>query len=114
MFIDVHSLVMSTSEEGSTSHAELFNRLKSKVLVFHCCDKIKGDFLWLVVSEDSVHGCVAPWWWECVQGGSHLMVDRKQRGKKGLGTRHNHQSHIVSDEIPPAQPHLIGFCHLPK
>jgi hypothetical protein len=40
-------------------------------------------------------------------GSSH--VDRKQRARKGLGTRYNLQSHAPSDLLLPARPHLLKF-----
>jgi hypothetical protein len=37
----------------------------------------------------------------------HLMVNRKQRKGKRLGTRNNPQRHAPSVLLPPAKPHLF-------
>jgi hypothetical protein len=44
----------------------------------------------------------------------HLTADREQRGKKGLGTRHNLQKHIPSDLLSPTRPCLRKFPVPPK
>jgi hypothetical protein len=58
------------------------------------------------------------WWQEYVAGETvDLMVDGKQRTKKGLGTRYNLQAPPTPhncDLLPPTRPYLPKFSLFPK
>jgi hypothetical protein len=81
----------------------------------------KEGFIWLAVSEGSVHGGSALGTWaehhgsgSCDTGDSSLALDRKWRGRKGWATSYNLQSHASSNLLPPVRPHLRKFPETPK
>jgi hypothetical protein len=54
------------------------------------------------------------WRQENVEEAVHLTVDRKQRERKGPGTRYILQSHASSDLFPPAKLYLPKSLPLSK
>jgi hypothetical protein len=48
------------------------------------------------------------------EGNAHLLMNRKQGTRKGLGTSDNLQRHVPRDPLPPAKPYFLKIPQLPQ
>jgi hypothetical protein len=67
-----------------------------------------------MVSEGSVHGNLAICFWAHVEakpegGGCYLIVERKQKVRKGLETRYSLQRYALWHLLPSVRPYLLKF-----
>jgi hypothetical protein len=78
-------------------------------------------FVWLVVSEVSTHGQLAPLFLSLRWGRGHVEEQsclphgghESKRKRKGQGTRSVFPGHTPSDLLPPVSLHLLLFNHIP-
>jgi hypothetical protein len=85
---------------------------------------LKGDLLWLIVSEISVHVQLTQLLDPCVvrqnimarrmrwSKVAYLIVDRKRRTEKGQEIRYSFQGPIPTHRLPPTRLHLLLFTIL--